>query len=358
MPEVFAPQLGFATREITIVQWHKAIGDTIAVGEPLADVEAEKALATVDAVQAGILLAIYCPAGAVVAEGTPLGWVGPAEEEPPMLAPQVVGWEPMLAPVPAEYAHLLPAAAPAASTPEGAAPPPKTSRALVRRYLRSVVRKITAERMARSWVAAPKVDLLAEIDFTRVVAHREGIKAAGGEAPSYNVYIAHAVVQAFEDMPHLNINWINGGPVPLDGIHVGVAVALEDNLVTISMKHLGGQPLDELQRRFRGLIKKAVGMSLNRDEMYGNSLTVTNLGEFEITAFTPILNPPEVFILGIGKLADRVVVKGGEMVVAPITQFFLSFDHRGVDGAPASRLLRQIKHHLEHYAEAAPDGAQ
>jgi pyruvate dehydrogenase E2 component (dihydrolipoamide acetyltransferase) len=349
VPEVFAPQLGFATREITIVQWHKAVGDTVALGEPLVDVEAEKALTTVEAVHAGTLLAIYSPVGAVVAEGTPLGWVGAAEEEPPMLTPQVLGWEPMLAPVPAEYAHLAPP--PDASAADTATAPAKSSRALVRHFLRSVVRKITAERMARSWVASPKVDLLAEIDFSRVVAHREAIKAAGGEAPSYNVYIAHGVVRAFEDMPHLNINWIHGGPVPLDGIHVGVAVALEDNLVTISMKHLAGLPLEELQRRFRGLIKKAVGMSLHRDEMYGNSLTVTNLGEFEITAFTAILNPPEVFILAVGKLADRVVVKDGEMVIAPITQFFLSFDHRGVDGAPASRLLQRIKYHLEHYGE-------
>lgn len=349
MPGVIVPHLGFATDEVTIVHWHKTVGDSVTAGEPLVDIAAEKAVSMVEAEASGTLLAAYAPVGAVVAEGSTIGWVGAVGEQPPEGSLEVVGWEEELAPPPPEFRHFI------QSRPHGGAPPApaagRPSRKRLKSFLSRARRKITAQRMARSWVAAPKVDLLAEIDFSRVVAHRERLKAGGVDAPSFNVYIAHAVVRAFEEMPELNVNWIDDRAVPLDGIHVGVAVSMDDTLMTISMKDIGGQPLEEIQRRFRGLIKKAVGMTLKREEMYGNSLTVTNLGEFEITAFTPILNPPEIFILGIGKLADRVVPKNGEIAIVPMSQFFLSFDHRGVDGAPASRLLRQIKYHLEHYGE-------
>jgi pyruvate dehydrogenase E2 component (dihydrolipoamide acetyltransferase) len=152
--------------------------------------------------------------------------------------------------------------------------------------------------------------------------------------------------------PELNAHWIGGRLVPLDAIHIGVAVALDQNLITVSMKDVGGAGLEEMQARFKALIRKAAQMHLGHADLYGSSLTITNLGEYEITGFTAVLNPPEIFILAIGMLRERVVPRDGGFAAVPYSTFCLSFDHRGVDGAPASRLLREIKHILEGYGEA------
>ena len=353
MAGVLIPALGYATDDVIVLQWHKAPGDPVAAGEMLVDIEAEKSVNTLEAGETGVLLAVYAPAGAVVAEGSTVGWIGAASEAAPVVELEVLGWAEDLGPIPAELAgrvptgRLMPAAMSSAEERPG-----KASRGKLRNFLKGLLREITATRMARSWAAAPKVDLFADIDFSRVVSHRQARKDAGHEAPSFNVYIAHAVVKAFADLPHLNLNWIDGRAVPLDNVSVGVAVALDESLLTISMKHLDGASLDEIQHRFKALIRKALAMSLQRDEMYGNSLTVTNLGEFDVSSFAALINPPEVFILAIGKLDERVVMRDGVPTAVPFSRFCLSFDHRGVDGGPASKLLRQIKTHLEHLGEA------
>ena len=346
MPAIVFPHIGFAVAEGTILKWEKEVGAAVAEGEPLVEIASEKAISVVGAPAAGALLAIYAPPGAIVPEGETLGWVGPPGERPPEVKCRVLGWESEIGPPPPGWE--APAEASAAAP---MLPPPERADGKIRSFMKGKLRETTGARMAKSWVDAPKVDLFAEIDFSRVVAHRQAQKEAGQAAVPFNMYIAHAVVKAFEEFPELNRNWIDGRAVPLAGIHVGVAVALQESLLTISLKNLGGFSLKEIERVFRTLIRKAAGMTLSREELYGSSLTVTNLGEFGIFGFTAVLNPPEIFILAIGELAERAVVREGKIVAAPISYFCLSFDHRGVDGAPASRLLQRIKHHLEHYSE-------
>lgn len=344
MAEIVLPQLGYASREATVLRWLKAVGETARAGEDLVELASEKTIHVLPAPTEGVLLAVYAPPGAIVEQGQPLGWLGRAGEAAPPRSPRIVGWEPEVAPPPPGFQPANPA--PAASPYH----PPESFHKPHREFLKHQIRRVTAERMAASW-AAPKVDLFTDVDFTRVVAHRQAVKDAGGEAPSYNVYIAHAAVMALQDFPHLNRHWIGGVSVPVDGIHVGVAVAQGENLVTISMKHLEGLGLLEIQRRFRALVRKALAMTLTQEELYGSSLTITNLGEWEVTGFTAILNPPEIFILAIGALQQRPVVREGAVVPRWQCTFCLSFDHRGVDGAPASRLLQRIKHYLEQYGE-------
>jgi pyruvate dehydrogenase E2 component (dihydrolipoamide acetyltransferase) len=337
------PRLGYATSEATVLRWLKAVGDSVTEREALVELASEKAIQVLGSPQAGTLLAIYAPPGAVIETGEPLAWIGAPGERAPQLTPRLVGWEPGIAPGPAESepaARIVPA--PAARLPAHSVP--KAERELLRGQLRHT----TALRMEASW-RAPKVDLFAEVDFTRVQAHRLALKEQGGEAPSYNVYIAHAVVRAFQDFPHLNLQWWDGQLRPLDGIHVGIAVALGDNLVTVSLKNLAGLGLAEMQRRLKGLIKKALGLALSHDELFGSSLTITNLGEWDVRSFAALLNPPEIFILAVGKLEERPAVRDGQVVPRLQCTFCLSFDHRGVDGAPASRLLQRIKQNLERF---------
>ncbi len=348
MARIDLPRLGYATSEATVLRWLKAVGESVTSREPLAELASEKAIHVFGAPQSGTLLAAYAPAGAVIEAGEPFAWIGSAGEQAPALTPRIVGWEPAIAPMPPglQLAPRGPEAAPPPSV-SPARTAPKSDRDL----LRSQLRHVTAQRMDASW-RAPKVDLFADIDFTRVQAHRQALKDQGEEAPSYNIYIAHAAVRAFQDLPHLNLQWREGRLRPLDGIHVGIAVAVGDNLLTVSLKKLAGLGLAEIQRRFKGLIKKALGLNLSHDELFGSSLTITNLGEFDVTAFAALLNPPEVFILAIGKLEERPVVREGKVVPGLQCTFCLSFDHRAVDGAPASRLLQRIKQHLETFEDS------
>jgi pyruvate dehydrogenase E2 component (dihydrolipoyllysine-residue acetyltransferase) len=348
VPSIDLPRLGHATAEATVLRWLKSIGDAVTMHEPLVELASEKAIQVLGAPQSGTLSAIYTPAGAIVAAGEPLAWLGSPGETAPALIPRIVGWEPEIAPLPAGIL-LKPPESPSLPSPRVSAPrsSPKSDRELLRRQLRHV----TAQRMDVSW-RAPKVDLFADVDFTRVQAHRQALKRQGEEAPSYNIYIAHAVVRAYEELPHLNVRWHDGQLRPCDGIHVGIAVALGDNLVTVSLKHLAGVGLAGIQRRFKGMLRKALGLALAHDELFGSSLTITNLGEFDVTAFSALLNPPEIFILAIGKLEERPVVRNGQVVPCWLSTFCLSFDHRGVDGAPASRLLQRIKHKLESFEDS------
>ena len=352
MPAVTFPQLGFATAEGTILHWLHEEGGRVEAGAPLVEIASEKAVNVVVAPANGVLLAIYAPPGAIVPEGETLGWIGEPGEHAPEVRCRWLGWEADISDAPADLEQKL--AARQSDSTDAAFPPVQSPEQVDKRFrgiLKKQLRSVTGRRMSASWVDKPKVDLFAEINFSQVVAHREREKQAGKQPPPYNIYIAHAVVKAFEELPELNCIWVDGKRVPMEQISVGVAVALDESLITISMKNLGGLPLREVEKRYRGLIRKAIGMNLRHEELYGSSLTVTNLGEFEIFGFAPILNPPEVYILGIGELKDRALVVDGEIVVAPVSYFCLSFDHRGVDGGPASRLLRSIKHNLEAYTD-------
>ena len=390
VPGIYLPQLGYATGEGTILEWLVTEGGAVKAGEALAEVAMEKTVHLVTAAGDGILLKVLAPAGAIVPEGEPIGWIGKQGDAVPPLRCRIVGWEPDIAPPPDGLEALLIDGAVAGGAVAGgavaggtvaggtvaggtvaggavgggvthsasgdamAAPiedtpsvPLEVFGSQHRKFLRGQLRRVTAQRMARSWVEAPKVDLFAEVEFTRAEAHRAALKAQGQAPPSYNVYIAHAVVKAFLDLPEYNIQYIGGKTAPVEGIHVGMAVALGDNLVTVSLKHLEQAGLLEIQKRFQVLIRKALRSSLTRDELYRSSLTITNLGEFDVTAFTALINPPEAFILAIGKVEPRAVVRDGVVVPAVMCTFCLSFDHRAVDGAPASRLLQRIKSHME-----------
>ena len=340
MPGIAFPKLGYATGEGVILAWLKEVGESIEAGEALLEVALEKTVHVLEAEQEGVLLAAYAPPGAVVPEGEILGWIGRPDEKAPALQCRIVGWEPEVAPPPEAWQGAPSRIPPSPAHPEKIG---KEHRAA----LKSQLRRVTAQRMAHSWREAPKVDLFAEIDFTAVAGHRRALKAEGAEAPSYNVYIAHAVAKAFADLPELNRRLVGDELAPLESIDVGMAVALGDQLVTVSMKDLGGVGLQEVQRRFKALIRKALRLELHHEELWGSSLTVTNLGEFEVSAFCAVLNPPETYILAIGEISERPVVRDGALAVATMSTFCLSFDHRAVDGAPASRLLQRIKHHME-----------
>ena len=130
-------------------------------------------------------------------------------------------------------------------------------------------------------------------------------------------------------------------------IHIGLAVALEEGLITVSIKRADQKDLRMIAKEAAALIEKAQSGGLQVDDVTGSSITISSLGGFDIDSFTPVVNLPEAAIIGVGTVVDRPVVRSGKIEVAPIMKLSLSFDHRIVDGAPAARFLQLLKRRLE-----------
>lgn len=331
MPAISLPKsLG---TESTVLQWLCASGAAVRSGEPLVELLSEKATHVLVAEYNGTLLEIYAPAGAIVAAGEPLGWIGAAGQSAPVLRPRLNGWASEIA-LPSEPTPLASAAS--------AVPASKPSK-----IPHSALRRTTAQRLSASWRAAPKVDLYAEVDYTSLIAHRANQRAQGSEAPSYDVYLAQAAAESLREHPEYNLHWRDGSAYPLQDLRIGIAVALEHSLLTVSLSQMPAENVAQAQQRLRKQIRKALRARLNPEDMFGNSLTITNLGTWGVRRFGAILNPPEIFILAVGEVSDRPVVRNGKIEVQPRGELCLSFDHRAIDGAPAAAIFQRIRHHLE-----------
>lgn len=236
----------------------------------------------------------------------------------------------------ADLAPRPPAAAPAAP----AAPEPPA------RAVMGTVRRIIAQRMAESAHSTAAVTLTSEVDATELVHLREQLKATvqqkTGQSLSYNVLLAKIAGLALESHPYMNVRLAGDSIETVRSTNVGVAVDTERGLVAPVLRDAGGKSLLALSQEAAVLFQKALAGSIGADEMAGGSLTITNLGQFGIDAFTPIINLPECAILGVGRIASRPAVHEGQLAVRQMVTLSLTFDHRLVDGAPAARFLQAI----------------
>jgi pyruvate dehydrogenase E2 component (dihydrolipoamide acetyltransferase) len=216
----------------------------------------------------------------------------------------------------------------------------------------SGLRGIIADRMATSAHTTARVTLMTEVDATDFVDVRTRLKAEVSEqwgfAPGYNDLLALIVARALREYPYMNAR-LNGDVIErLPGINLGMAVDTERGLLVPVIHSADQLGLRAFGQQFRDLVARArVGKSLP-DDLAGGTFTITNLGMFDIDAFTPIINLPELAILGVGRILAKPVVKDGEIVVRQMVTLSLTFDHRLVDGAPAARFLQRIKQMVEN----------
>jgi len=190
-----------------------------------------------------------------------------------------------------------------------------------------------------------------EVDMSRAVEYREAnkqsFKEAEGADLSYNAILIKATALAMKEDPALNVSF-DGGTMRRHGdINIGLAVALDEGLITVSIKDADKKDLGHIARDSAELIDKARTASYTVDDVTGSSITVSTLGAYDIDCFTPIINLPEAAIIGVGTIARKPVVKGDRIAIAPVMKLSLSFDHRLVDGAPAARFLQLLKDKLE-----------
>jgi pyruvate dehydrogenase E2 component (dihydrolipoamide acetyltransferase) len=210
----------------------------------------------------------------------------------------------------------------------------------------SGVRAIIAERMLKSTQHTARVTLTTELDATELVCLYKNLKPElekRGVKLSYEALFALVVAKALGEFPYMNATEIGGEIRLLDEIHIGLAVDTDRGLLVPVLRNADKKSIQEVAREVQTLVERTTEGKIMPEELRGGTFTITNLGMYEVDAFTPIINPPELAILGLGRIARRPAENEGQIALRHIMTLSLSFDHRLVDGAPAARFLRRIK---------------
>jgi pyruvate dehydrogenase E2 component (dihydrolipoamide acetyltransferase) len=384
------PQMGESIAEGTVSRWLKAVGDTIERDEPLLEISTDKVDAEIPSPVAGVLSEIRVAAGetaevhAVVAvvetassasggstqaSPPPASVILPSESAPmPARAAVQTRFRGKASPVARVMARVLGLDL-AAVTATGS----RATRADVERHLSgvaagpkaavhtsdtvermSIMRQKIAEHMIGSRRTSAHAHSVFLVDCGRVEAVRNTKKseyAAAGVKLSVLPFVTLAAAKALRDWPVLNASLIGDQVVYHRDINVGVAVALEGGLIVPVVKRADGLSLVELARSISDLAARARSKALKPDEVADGTFTVTNPGNFGGTFATPIINQPQVAILELGTVEKRPVVVEDRIMVRPMMNLTLGFDHRIIDGAVADQFLAAVKRTLETWSE-------
>jgi len=405
---VIMPALGVAQQTGTLLKWLKAEGQSVTKGEPLMEIETDKATVEIEAAASGILAEITARAGDEIPVGEKIavilapGEVGtPAAVQDPHPRPLPKGEgisqsrplpqrkgtgvgrpatsipTPPAAPVPPTASvggRVL--ASPAAkriarekgiqlanlrgSGPEGSVLAEDVLRAANENLARpatstapnlvplSPMRRIVGQRMTQSKQSAPHFYLSMDIDMTTVIKVRTELKERGEESiPSINDFILHAAARALKEFPAVNSTYTEQGIKVHAAINIGIAVALEEGLVVPVIRNADQLTLTQLAQHSRELADKAQTKKLFPLDYEGGTFTVSNLGMLGVDSFIAIINPPQCAILATGRVAPRVVADEVGMMIRPMMTATLSADHRVIDGAIGARFLQAVKRQLE-----------
>jgi pyruvate dehydrogenase E2 component (dihydrolipoamide acetyltransferase) len=385
--------------EGTVLQWLKAVGDEIAVGDELVEIETDKANMAYEADVEGTLTEILVNEGETVAIGTPIARVGEggeakaptpeaAETEkaeqataaPSRPAPvdgdghrtkasplarriaeerqldlsQLHGSGPGGRIVKADVERASSAggvgAGPAAEAPQPSPVSPETAKGQVSYEDPSKTQQVIARRMAESKATAPHFYLRATIDMSEAVEGRGMVKARavpGDVVPSFNDMVVKACALALREHPRANGAYRDGRFELYSRVNVGVAVAAKDALVVPTVFDADRKGLRQIALESRALAAKVRDGQITPPELSGATFTVSNLGMYGIDGFSAVINPPQAAILAVGAIEERPVVRDGEIATAHLMQVDLACDHRILYGAPAAEFLARIRALLE-----------
>jgi len=388
---VIMPKTGMSMEEGTILRWLKKEGEEVAKGEILLEIETDKTSMEVEAEASGRLLRILSKEGEVVPVTQTIAWIGQPGEvlqegagvapataatSGPAAAPAAAAAAPEAAALPVAALPPVPGEVPATpaarrrarelglaldgmsgSGPFGAVrlrdlaaagPGPQGSEESAAGKALQGMRKAIAEKMVRSW-QVPSPTLITRVDVTELEQTRRSLNAAGGLKISFTDLVIKAAAAALGEHPRLNSS-LEGERIVLHGqINIGLAVALEDGLavpVVRGADRLSLRRLSETTRELAGLARER---RLTREQSSGGTFTVSNLGMYGITAFTPLLNVPESAILGVGAIQEVLRFDDQRQVVArQVLELSLTHDHRHIDGAPAALFLQAVRRLLEN----------
>lgn len=412
MNYIVMPKMSDTMQEGKVLRWLKKEGDAVKEGEPVAEIETDKADMEVEAFDSGVLHTVLVQEGETVPVGQPIAAlladgeavpaevIVPAQEQvpvPPMpetLRPAPAAEEPPpakpAAPRPSRptasplarrmaaakgidlsqltgtgpggriirqdiEAYLGAAPLPAPPVPPAIpTPPPRTEPAppaplADRRLPLSSMRKTIARRTTESKQNVPHFYVAAEIDMTEALQLRQGINAAEQEVKvTVNDLVIKAATLALTRAPEVNVTFTPEGLEFKGTINIGFAVALDDGLTIPVIKDCQARTLLEIAREAHDLAERARARSLDPAEFSGATFSVSNLGMYQVSEFIAVINPPEAAILAVGTTVARPVVRDGQVVVRQMMNATLSCDHRALDGATAARFLEALKQVLEN----------
>ncbi len=401
MADVVMPRLSDSMEEGTILSWLKQVGDMVAVGDELVEIETDKANMAYESDLEGTLTEILADEGETLAIGTPIARIGGENGEGPSAAPagpvaqedssssQAAGEEPPSTP-PADGAGSV-AAAPAGervkasplarrlatergldlrelrgSGPggrivkadvEGAvspAPPAEAVRQTAKGEVRiqepTKLQATIARRMAESKATAPHFYLSIEVEMSRAVEARASLKAAAKEGdvvPSINDMVVKAAAIALGEFPKANGAYRDGRFELYSRVNVGIAVAAEEALVVPTVFDADRKGLRQIASESRALAGKVREGKITPPELSGATFTVSNLGMFGIDYFEAVINSPQAAILAVGAVKEVPVVKEGAVVPGHLMALNLACDHRILYGSEGAELLARIRALLE-----------
>lgn len=409
---VYMPKLSDTMTEGVVAEWTKKVGDKVASGEVLAEIETDKATMEFESFFDGVLLHIGVEKGKSAPVNSILAIIGQQGEDISALlagapAPAPAKEESVPAPVasaPAAVPTPAPVAAPVAAAPVAvpasntsgrvlasplakkmaqekgidiASVPgsgeagrivkrdvdhyvPYTAPASVPMYSApagtesfedetvSQMRKTIARRLAESKFTAPHFYLTLDIDMDNAIAARKSLNSTEGVKVSFNDMVVKAVAMSLRQHPAVNSAWLGDVIRRNHHVHIGVAVAVEDGLLVPVVRFADTKGFQQIGNEVREYAKKAKDKKLQPSDWEGNTFTISNLGMFGIESFTAIINPPDSCILAVGGIKEVPVVKKGQVVPGNVMKVTLSCDHRVVDGASGAAFLQTFKGYMEN----------
>ena len=406
------PKLSDTMTEGVVAEWTKKVGDKVASGEVLAEIETDKATMEFESFYDGVLLHIGVEKGKAAPVNAILAIIGEAGEDVnALLATAGAPAAPAAAPVeeakPVEEA--VPSPAPVAPVAKAAPSPAPVAAAnangrviasplakkmaeekgidlnalagtgeagrIVKRDVDhyvpytpaeltfssvpagvesytdenvSQMRKTIARRLAESKFTAPHFYLTLDIDMDNAIKARKSMNAVEGVKVSFNDMVVKAVAMSLKQHPTVNSSWLGDVIRRNHHVHIGVAVAVEDGLLVPVLRFADTKGLNQIGAEVKEFAQKAKDKKLQPAEWEGNTFTISNLGMFGIEAFTAIVNPPDACILAVGGIKEVPVVKNGQVVPGNVMKVTLSCDHRVVDGASGSAFLQTFKGYMEN----------
>ncbi len=212
----------------------------------------------------------------------------------------------------------------------------------------SSMRKTIARRLAESKFSAPHFYVTVEVDMGAAVALREQLLNGENVKVSFNDLVLKACAKALPRFPMVNASWGGDKITTHREVHLGVAVSIADGLITPVVRHADRKSVLEISREVKDLAGRAREKKLRPEEFLGSTFTVSNLGMFEVSEFTAIINPPEAAILAVGSVSKVPVVVDSEVAIGHRMKLTLSSDHRVVDGALAAQFLQEVRRLLEN----------
>jgi pyruvate dehydrogenase E2 component (dihydrolipoamide acetyltransferase) len=383
---IVMPALEMGQETGTLVSWRKKDGEQIKKGEPLLEVETDKAVLEVEATADGVLAGIRAQEGDVIPVGQTIAWILTAGERlpddfhlfqkksAPASSTSMVSANSAIPP--ANNAPLAGRISPKArrlakehgldiSKLQGSGAEGEILTSDIERLVNkkgtptaeasgnastaasppSTVSRLMAERTTQSWTTIPHFFLTREIDASTLTEARKKlgaeIESTRGVKLTHTDLLVALVARALAKHPRMNASWSQGVHLNQD-VNVAIAMAVDDGVVTATIRNTDKARLSDISIQRRDLSERATAGKLRPPDIAGATFTVSNLGMYKIDAFTAIIIPPQAGILAVGQIADRIVAIEGKLAVRAMITLTLSCDHRIVDGAQGALFLNDV----------------